>query len=114
MFACIYDIFNFKYPKYLSCFQNLYNIIGQQEWFQQINLDYLIKKLEYWYVETHEILLKNRWVPEPLISKIWGYFEWCLSIKDLENIMKNKIINNKEIVLDEFEKEYISDILKID
>lgn len=112
MFWLIYDVFNFKYPKYLSCFQNLYNLVANQYNFPWINLNFLIKKLEYGYAELHEILLKNRWVSEILIDKLSRYFQGIDDLNKIELKMK-EIQKNQEIKLERFEKDYLEWFLNI-
>lgn len=91
----ITNYFEFILPKYLTTFQNLFNLVCEERGFldKKINLDLLIIKLEYGVTETHEIALKEAGIPIQIIRNISKIFKGCNDITDIrERFFKNKKI----------------------
>lgn len=80
-FKLISHYFEFYLPKVLTAFQTLFNYVSEKnEREVQINLNYLITKLEFGFTNDHEVMLKEAGVPNDLIRKVSNSFSDCSSL----------------------------------
>jgi ERCC4-related helicase len=101
-FHLISNYFEFKLPKYLFVFENIYNFVSKEvRDGQPISLKHLITILEYGYSEPHEICMKEAGLPSDIIKKIGYRFEGCFFIEEIRN--KFKVIKNDLNELSNFE-----------
>ncbi|USG67337.1 DEAD/DEAH box helicase [Brevibacillus ruminantium] len=85
-FALISKYFEFALPKYFSTFEQIFNFVYREKYGVQdaISLKALITKLEFGYVDKHEIALKEAGVPVNIINKISNGFLDCDSIDKIK------------------------------
>ncbi|MBX4186921.1 MAG: DEAD/DEAH box helicase [Candidatus Doudnabacteria bacterium] len=83
-FKLITKYFEFLLPKYLVVFENIFNFVFDQE-DKVLNLKLLITKLEFGFLGTHEIVLKESGVPNSIIRKVSKLFEGCETLVDIRN-----------------------------
>lgn len=83
-FYLISHYFEFSLPKYLSCFQNLFNfVVSESGESRQIPLGFTITMLQYGFTESHEIALKDAGLPDGLIAKVSPNLRECRSIEEI-------------------------------
>jgi hypothetical protein len=85
-FELISKYFEFVWPKYLKCFEELYNFVAAEKGYKAIDASALVAKLEYGTTESHEILLKDAGVPNELIKKISVFFKDCGDFQDIRAV----------------------------
>lgn len=106
-FKLISHYFEYALPKYLSCFETILKYVcHEKNKVNTFNLKYLITKLEFGFVENHEIAMKEAGVPLMIIQKISRYLKDCNNIQQI-NI---KIKLNPQIlnVLSSYEQKILS------
>ncbi len=92
-FKLISHYFEFALPRYLCAFENLFNFVYFQD---ELNLKYLVTKLEFGYVKNHEIALKEAGVPNDIIGKIADKFTHCESLREIrDTFQRNPNLINK-------------------
>lgn len=98
-FEIVRNYFEFIFPKYLSVFEQIFNMLEKDN---EISLKLLSTKLEYGFYHSHEILLRESGIPSYFIARIAGFFESIEYMSDIKRIYTlNKIdISN---VLDSYE-----------
>ncbi|ADK04866.1 DEAD/DEAH box helicase [Bacillus anthracis] len=84
-FYLISHYFEFTLPRYLTIFENLFNFVYKERYNKSdaISLKTLITKLEFGYINKHEVALREAGVPVNIINKIGEKFKDC---EDLEEI----------------------------
>ncbi|MBO9541905.1 hypothetical protein J7643_15060, partial [bacterium] len=80
VFSLIYKYFEYALPRYLAAFENLYNFVCPEK---PINLAYVITKLEYGFVEDHEISLRETGLPTNLVNKVAKRFLDCSNVDEV-------------------------------
>jgi len=85
-FTLMATYFEFALPKYLVAFEKLFNFSYPA---QQINLKYLITKLEFGFDGKHEIALKEAGIPHGMIRKIASLFSDCENLDDIRRKVRN-------------------------
>ena len=76
--------FEFSLPKYLSCFQNLFNfVLSESGENRKLQLGFTITMLQYGFTESHEIALKDAGIPDGLIGKVSPSLSECRSIEEI-------------------------------
>jgi hypothetical protein len=83
VFTFTSHFFEFAWPKYLKAFANIYNFVAKEMNEPEINLEYLLMKLEFGSGELHEVALKDAGLPNDIIKKIAPSFEGCESFDQL-------------------------------
>ena len=102
-FTLITKRFEYTYPKYLSAFQNIYNYVNDDN----INLKYIITKLEYGYTENHLIALKETGLPNSVIDKLSDTFSSCNTIEEIRLLYTEKYKGTQLANLSEYELKMI-------
>lgn len=105
-FKLIAHYFEFALPKYLSCFQNLFNfVLSEFGEHRKLQLGFTITMLQYGFTESHEIALKDAGLPNELIAKVSPNFRECRTIEEI----RYKIRINIEILesLSAFERDIL-------
>jgi helicase len=84
-FSLITHFFEFALPKYFTAFENIFNFVyGEKiKLGNGISLKYLITKLEFGFVNNHEIAFKEAGLPNDIISKIQNNFKECKSLEEI-------------------------------
>ena len=80
IFTLVYQYFEFKLPRYLSAFENIYNFVSRN----QINLKYVITLLEYGSLQNADMVLKEAGVPPDIINKISDSLSDCNNLDDIK------------------------------
>lgn len=79
IFTLVSTYFEFALPKYLTAFERIYNFVYAEKVdpLKQISLKYLLTKLEFGFVNPHEIALKEAGIPFHIVDKIAAEFSDC-------------------------------------
>lgn len=85
VFAFTSHFFEFAWPKYIKAFSNIYNHVANEMSEPEINLEFLLMKLEYGADEIYEVALKDAGVPNDIIKKIGHLFEGCETFDKLHS-----------------------------
>jgi hypothetical protein len=83
-FSLISHFFEFALPKYLTCFENLFNFVAQENRTSVINLGYVTTTLQYGFTEPHQIALKDAGVPDGIIEKIGEKLNDCRTSEEIK------------------------------
>lgn len=86
VFSLISRYFEFALPKYFAAFEVLFNFVYEEKYGvkEAISFKALIMKLEFGYVEKHQIALKEAGVPVGIINKISTGFQDCDNLKQIK------------------------------
>jgi hypothetical protein len=82
-FSLISHFFEFALPKYLTCFENLFNFVAQENRASVIKLGYVTTTLQYGFTEPHQIALKDAGVPDGIIEKIGDKLNDCRTSEEI-------------------------------
>ena len=105
-FSLISHFFEFALPKYLTCFETLYNFVAQENRSPTISLGFVTTRLQYGFTHSHEIALKDAGVPDSIITKVGDSFDECRTLEEIRLRLRfNPEILNK---LTAFEKKMFS------
>lgn len=109
-FSMMKEMFWFILPRYIKVFENIYNAVAEFKGKSVINLDWINKKLEFWYDDKQDIVLYNMWVPPSIIKKLKdnSIFNDCNNQTDFENKYQ-KIKDN--LSLNDVEKKILDKML---
>ncbi|MFS0892382.1 DEAD/DEAH box helicase [Peribacillus frigoritolerans] len=85
-FYLISHYFEFALPRYLTIFEKLFNFVYEEKTNRKegINLKPLITKLEFGYINKHQIALREAGIPVNIINKISEKFTNCENIDDIK------------------------------
>jgi hypothetical protein len=75
----------FAWPKYIKAFANIYNYAALETGNPEINLEYLLMRLEYGADDVHEVALKDAGLPNDIIKKIKDLFVECETFDQLHD-----------------------------
>lgn len=108
-FSLISHFFEFALPKYLTCFENLYNFVAQENRTPTISLGFVTTRLQYGFTHAHEIALKDAGVPDSIITKVTGSLDECRTLEEI----RLRLRFNPEILdkLTEFEKKMFNGLV---
>ena len=101
-FSLISHFFEFALPKYLICFENLFNFVAQENRTSVINLGFVTTTLQYGFTEPHQIALKDAGVPDGIIEKIGDKLSDCRTSEEIR--LRLRINPNILDVLSSFEQ----------
>lgn len=103
-FSLVSHFFEFALPKYLTAFENIFNFVYKEFYpnGQGITLKYLITKLEFGFLNNHQIALKEAGLPNDIIQKIEKKFSDCKSLSEIR--VKVRLNPNLISELSSFEK----------
>ena len=82
-FSLISQFFEFSLPKYLTCFENLFNFVAQENRTSVIKLGFVTTTLQYGFTEPHQIALKDAGVPDGIIEKIGEKLNDCRTSQEI-------------------------------
>lgn len=105
VFTFTSHFFEFAWPKYLKAFANIYNFVAKEIGEPEINLEFLLMKLEFGSSELHEVALKDAGLPNDIIKKVAQSFEGCETFDQLHirfneiHTMLNQQLSSFEIML---------------
>ncbi|MBH3434870.1 DEAD/DEAH box helicase [Pseudomonas citronellolis] len=105
-FKLISRWFEFALPKYLTCFNELYNFTATERNLPEISLGWIITLLQYGFESTQAIALKDSGVPADIIKKIENKLEDCTSIEEI----KARLYINPKIIddLNDYERSLLA------
>ncbi len=92
----------FAWPKYLKAFGNIYNYVALETSNPEINIDYLLMRLEYGADDVHEVALKDAGLPSDIIKKIRHLFIGCETFDQLHDKYPS-VVSELTIILSPFE-----------
>lgn len=75
----------FAWPKYIKAFANIYNYAALETRNPEINLEYLLMRLEYGADDVHEVALKDAGLPSDIIKKVKDLFVDCETFDQLHH-----------------------------
>lgn len=109
-FNLISHFFEFSLPKYLSCFQNLYNFVMKEyQSDYEMRLGFVVTLLQYGYTSPHEIALKDAGLPDEVIDKLSPKLADCRTFEEIRARMQFE--PNLFDVLTEFEANMIKRLI---
>lgn len=95
--------FEFAFPKYFSCFENLCNfVLNEAKENDRLRLGYVITLLQYGFTEPHEIALKDAGLPDEVIEKVSPSLRECRSFEEIR--LKLRIDPSALAGLSDFER----------
>lgn len=100
----------FAWPKYIKAFSNIYNYVALESGNSEINLEYLLMRLEYGTDELHEVILKDAGIPNDIIKKVGHLFVGCESF-DEAHLKLPSIDQQLMNLLSNFEYSLITDYI---